>query len=587
MAHYSQPLDTKRKEIRRLVLQPLTAGLALQCSAETVSLFEQPEYEALSYVWGDPSSSRSIDFDGTPCSVTKNLAIALDYLRLNDKPRRLWIDALCINQRITKERNEQVGLMGEIYAKASLVLVWLGEASEGSDDAFTLISKIAEGKALMVDTSRKLFAFYLMLIQKEWFTRLWTVQELALASRDPLVGCGTKWISWSTLSRVWKQVALREFTEMGMVIKEKRSEAGVEDEDDFKSGVRPGGIKIDLLNNLRTGVIMKGGESLRNLLLNTNSSNVTEPRDRIYALLGMMNQEHRVFINVDYDRPVGKVYAEAVAHIFQTENGPWLLSGMELAGDSLNASFPSWVPMFGSKTLLSPTLLHPSGIGASGAGSNCINGIVDQDLTTLRVRGLPIDTITEKISFGDNQDCLKQLPHVEALANIALQLAASNSKNRPYLNEFKTKEPVWRTLIANKAYGGAAREPAPESYRDMYQILLRNDSSDGSGSKSEDEFVRDYRLSLLNRLPRGCFFITETGFCGICQCLIERGDQLAIWFGSPAPFVLKRNLQACDEQGRSIFSVRGVAYVAGIMGGEMVDQVYCEELEDDIVFVVQ
>ena len=88
------------------MLQPSTAGVEIQCSIETVSLFDRPEYEALSYVWGDASIQRIINFDGIQFPVAKNLAIALHHLRLPEKPRRVWVDALCINQANTKERNE-------------------------------------------------------------------------------------------------------------------------------------------------------------------------------------------------------------------------------------------------------------------------------------------------------------------------------------------------------------------------------------------------------------------------------------------------------------------------------------------------
>jgi hypothetical protein len=586
MSHCSKPLDPRRKEIRRLILQPVSAGTEIRCSTETVSLLEQPEYEALSYVWGDMSVQRKIIFDGMHFPITENLAIALHHLRLPDKPRRVWVDALCINQSNTKERNEQVILMGEIYTKANPVLIWLGEASEGSDEAFASMSTITEGNDVSEEISKKMFAFYMGLVEREWFTRLWTVQELALASQDPLVGCGFTWITWSTLLGAWQKGAMREFSEMEMIILGDGDENN-KDEGGALSGVRPSGIKIDLLNNLRTAVANKGGEELQDLLLNTNSSKATEPRDRIYALLGMMRSENRKCVTVDYGRPLGTVFAEAVAYVFQKGNGPFLLSGMKLAGTSQQNSFPSWVPTFGSSSLLSPTSLHPPGVGASGAGSNCTNGIVAEDLKTLRVRGLPVDIIIDKISFRAQEECLTQLSQVEALTDKARQLAALHSNHRPYLNKFKTKEPVWRTLVANKAYSGAARQAAPESYSEMYNMMLRKQDSTGSSQEFDDEFVRDYRLSLLNHLPSGCFFITASGFYGISQVIVEAGDHLAIWFGSPAPFVLRQASQGHCKESERFYGVLGVAYVSGIMDGEMVDEVYCEDLEDDVVFTVR
>lgn len=65
--------------------------------------------------------------NGHECTVTKNLGAALQKLRLPDGARKIWIDALCINQDDVLERNEQVRLMGEIYSRCSRVIVWLGQ----------------------------------------------------------------------------------------------------------------------------------------------------------------------------------------------------------------------------------------------------------------------------------------------------------------------------------------------------------------------------------------------------------------------------------------------------------------------------
>ncbi|KAH7389105.1 heterokaryon incompatibility protein-domain-containing protein [Cadophora sp. MPI-SDFR-AT-0126] len=602
-----EPLDPSRKEIRSLILESLTSGEDIQCTTTTISLLSPPIYEALSYVWGDANIRETITFNGIPTEVTKNLHTALAYLRLPNKPRHLWVDALCINQQDIEERNSQVAMMGEVYASAKPVLIWLGEADEDSDEAFTLMSKVSSDKDIAEDISQKLFSFYMQLIEREWFTRLWTIQELVLASHDPLVGCGHIWTTWSTLLGAWQKIALIEFTKMGMVIFPDNVNAQGNDSSLPKTtGVRPSGIRIDLLNNLRSSVLESKGSSLRDLILNTNSANATEPRDRIYGLLGMLDPSARQEITVDYGRPIGTIFAEAVSHVFRHGKGAFLLSGMQLMGPSSNTTYPSWVPIFGDKALLKPTRFHPPSIGASGAGSDAVNGSIDEDLTTLRIRGMPIDTVVEKLRFGEGQACLNQLPQVEALANKARERAATyasdNPEIRPYLRSFKTKEPLWRILIANKAYSGAARYEAPESYGEMYDRLLDFCSGGRSppGTVDEDSEisdVREYRLCLLNMLPGKCFFVTQTGFCGIGPDCTEEGDLLAVWFGAPAPFVLRpiqetRNENTAGEENgerksEKVYNVCGVAYVAGIMDGELVDEVYCEDLEDDMMFVVR
>jgi hypothetical protein len=58
-------------------------------------------------------------------SMTQNLAEGMLHLQLHDKPRILWIDAICIDQDNIAERSRQVQMMTEIYQRAASLLTWL------------------------------------------------------------------------------------------------------------------------------------------------------------------------------------------------------------------------------------------------------------------------------------------------------------------------------------------------------------------------------------------------------------------------------------------------------------------------------
>jgi hypothetical protein len=83
---------------------------------------------------GDNALNRSITIDGFLISITQNLFEGLRRLRLRKGTRRLWVDAVCINQRDILERSAQVLRMAEIYARASEVPVWLGEIGKDGED---------------------------------------------------------------------------------------------------------------------------------------------------------------------------------------------------------------------------------------------------------------------------------------------------------------------------------------------------------------------------------------------------------------------------------------------------------------------
>jgi hypothetical protein len=87
---------------------------------------QRPNYEALSYVWASPEDQGAIFCKGPAIPVTKNCEAALRQLRHRKRIRRLWIDAICINQNDINERNQQVNIMDQVYRDAQYVRIWLG-----------------------------------------------------------------------------------------------------------------------------------------------------------------------------------------------------------------------------------------------------------------------------------------------------------------------------------------------------------------------------------------------------------------------------------------------------------------------------
>jgi hypothetical protein len=132
-----QPLESQ-SSIRVLSVAPARLPDAqIECHIRHIDLKKtrrRPSYEALSYVWGSPKGTIPILCDGDELLVTPNCLDALKRLRLPRQSRTIWIDAICIDQRettrSTRERIEQVKMMGEIYEGAKRVLVWLGPCED-------------------------------------------------------------------------------------------------------------------------------------------------------------------------------------------------------------------------------------------------------------------------------------------------------------------------------------------------------------------------------------------------------------------------------------------------------------------------
>ncbi|KAH8659958.1 hypothetical protein BX600DRAFT_467000 [Xylariales sp. PMI_506] len=140
MADLYKNLDYSSTHIRLLRLlpsqvkfgQPWYECADIRCSLIVEKVDSAPAYDALSYAWGDDDPTVPITINGEKTLVRPNLAYALAALR-GTSSRLLWIDALCINQDNVSERNHQVRLMGDIYRRASKVLVWLGRSGPRTD----------------------------------------------------------------------------------------------------------------------------------------------------------------------------------------------------------------------------------------------------------------------------------------------------------------------------------------------------------------------------------------------------------------------------------------------------------------------
>ncbi|KAK0644469.1 heterokaryon incompatibility protein-domain-containing protein, partial [Cercophora newfieldiana] len=130
------PLNSTKREIRLCRILPFSFSQeCVSCVLSTVSLDAAPDFEALSYVWGDAADRVPIIVNGQRLLATKNLEAAMRALSSRammgfgasrDFTRVVWIDALCIDQTNLAERASQVKLMGDIYSSARHVVTWLG-----------------------------------------------------------------------------------------------------------------------------------------------------------------------------------------------------------------------------------------------------------------------------------------------------------------------------------------------------------------------------------------------------------------------------------------------------------------------------
>jgi hypothetical protein len=183
-------------------------------------------YYALSYTWGNPTADSNtipemqggkfIYCNEAPLPVTEKLFDCLYQLREGGIDKYLWIDAICINQADTAERNAQVQRMGDTYANARIVFIWLGKADANTEEAISLIEafyEYIENASISYDFDQLVSftfndpAFYALtnppmeppsleqwalindFLTRKYFGRLWVMQEIMLA-KTIYIACG-------------------------------------------------------------------------------------------------------------------------------------------------------------------------------------------------------------------------------------------------------------------------------------------------------------------------------------------------------------------------------------------------------------
>ena len=126
----------------RPIAQDATKETPVECTLRIIDLDFDPAFTALSYVWGDPTPTRSIVCDGVVFGVGENCHSALWHLSKKLQGLVIWVDAICIDQEdVRKEKAWQLPLMGDIYSKAKQVYVWLGTGDEKSDRVMRYLAK--------------------------------------------------------------------------------------------------------------------------------------------------------------------------------------------------------------------------------------------------------------------------------------------------------------------------------------------------------------------------------------------------------------------------------------------------------------
>jgi hypothetical protein len=585
--------------VRLVQLPPGDPDGDIWCSMLPHRLSEAPEYEAVSYCWGDSNDRTVIQCDGKTLEIQSNLKDFLLRTRAKGYPRTLWIDSICVNQADDVEKGGQVLRMKDIYERAMNTLIWLGKEENDSMLGLYFAKKLSDAffadkevSRLWYKVSADMFSVwnpgwvpFLRLFERAWFTRSWIVQEVVV-SKDAYIICGSKAIPWDTLVAALIRTVLHHpwvgevytMKNIDFVLHLKISQM------EYKEGVQTDHYRI---------------------LARHREAEAGDPRDKIYAFHGLSCQQslERGDIRPDYTISTEELYVRVARATLEASND---LDPLSIPRIPSSLSLPSWVPDWRHSGSYHFSLLGhvPPATKDSIDESYPYRATDDSKYDLLRAKKA-IDKGNGLLLFGYLIDEISSLS--DPWEHIQIRGKHWLLDQARYLQERQSQIRHWEMELGARRRGLYA--PTGETYLDvMWQTCMTGIFPEGK-DKARHTFnmferrqraLRLLRVLGLHRYVYTYLFIvilthflrifgirnpefaydlrinnvnhrkatnTTKGYIGLAPGMAEVGDSVALLKGGKLPFIIRRK---GDD-----WELVGDAYIHGATKGELWNEEKC------------
>lgn len=574
-------------DIRLLTIQPGHRDASLACQLQDVVLNEQPAYEALSYTWGDANDRRPITLDGFPWDVTANLDCALRHLRHQDKPRIMWIDALCINQADMDEKAEQIPKMRIIYTSATKVVIWLGPAGDDGDAAMEGIQHIAtkfrdlgdvnfhcitpdDLRQAGIDVTNINWPSVWSFLNRPYWQRIWVLQELAACSIQGelvdendkgVIVCGSKSIS---------KFDYELFTVLLLMISRSTEFAasGILEGQEPARSFQFSGFPLAL----HMGLVYSNGNNLPMLLWCAPRFKASVPHDMVYALLGLATGEESALVIPDYSKPIESVYAELYLSL--------MLHSKSLASILFNrinhdGRGPSWILDLKPRLDFGSAWVRESKEKPFEAATNVPMDInFDNETRYLAAKGIKIGVLDvvvgphSQITASPSPGGSEEQPGIAGIARFTKFYQELKAFSQTL--SVDEREGFWRITVMDYDLHNwdDPKTPAPQHFAEEFEVAMGEQEIPADygpdlspEARRQDYFLKSKYVANLTESTRNrCFFRTTSGKMGLGPYDSKKGDVVAALFGAER-FLVLRPISTGYE-------LVGDAYVQGGMFGE-------------------
>jgi hypothetical protein len=417
--------------------------------------------------------------------------------------------------------------------------------------------------------------------QRPWFKRVWVVQEFCLCA-DTVFVCGDKSVAAELVMLAIQIVHFscgqlledvvgkgKEFAELNakvpLILKEPTSAL-------FSARQRRRGYDTKWTGKSTGDSLL----ALMRKLYVQREMHATDPRDRIYALLGLATDG--LDIVPDYsDSDYANLLCRTARAMIEKQ-GLEVLSYSQFPKNY--TPLPSWVPDWRSN--LAPSYYDHSLIGPpffQACGAMELSIVPSPSMSVLVLEGVTVDVVEEVGGPWHRPTRWAHEGYLNFFAQIRLmcQLSALKKQNI-YLIESRREEAVWRVPIGDLyTLNGRTARPTT-SLKGTYQSCLAECelfeqikfAESASELQRQTDTIHDPNVShywwstetVSGKRP----FLTKRGYVGMGPLAMMPGDVVVVFMGSRIPSVLRPG-----EHGNFLFA--GEAYCDGVMDGEIIGTV--------------
>lgn len=444
---------------------------------------------------------------------------------------------------------------------------------------------------------------YTALLERPWFTRSWTFQE-TISARSATIMCGSHSANWDTLYQACKTLQPQQIKTDG--INNRVNMAFV-----VKSIIKKGDLQRDWSRMKRISIgdrtssipqeyawLISGTfhdqRRLKRLLPLLRPTACKDPRDKVFALLGISHDDNRWIEYPDYKWPIVNLYTSIVSYWV------WGVEKMDISflnhvqDSNPEHNLPSWTPDWSIPTIATP-LIDIADFSASG--NTAPNVFMDRIDYLGDLKPFPYfpPLALEGYFILKVQDVETDLKNDERHAQMMNQFENPYPTSRlSYLEAYRKtvypKIPDDFGPLETAVEEGAPPMPRFWEYVSTYKTKGANLSSKSPSQEGEEKEVELVTNSTTQRYtarnlfinpdninsriqyhtrasaPGRAFFVSTTGFMGLCPKNTVPGDDIYILLGGATPFMIRG---ANSKNG--IVRFVSECLVFGVMHGETLE----------------